>query len=216
MKKRLFIAVFCTTAALLAACAPTQTEPTNPDEFGVDAKPVIYLYPEVETEVSVTLAYDGDLLYTYPAYEDGWLVTAHPDGSLYHEGREYTYLFWEGVSDAVYDLSKGFVVKGEDTEDFLVETLAYLGLTPKEYNEFIVYWLPRMVGNEYNLISFQTDAYTESATLQISPQPDSIQRVFMAFQSLDEEIVIEEQVLTPFAREGFCVIEWGGTEVKGR
>ena len=35
-------------------------------------KPVIYLYPEEETEVSVTLDYDGTLTATWPTYEDGW------------------------------------------------------------------------------------------------------------------------------------------------
>ena len=60
------------------------------------AKPVIYLYPEQETTVSVSLDYAGTLTATYPAYENGWTVTAEPDGTLYDEnGDEYSYLFWE-------------------------------------------------------------------------------------------------------------------------
>ena len=56
------------------------------------AKPVIYLYPEQETTVSVSLDYAGTLTATYPAYEDGWRVTAEPDGTLYDEnGNEYSY-----------------------------------------------------------------------------------------------------------------------------
>ena len=35
------------------------------------AKPVIYLYPEQETTVSVSLDYAGTLTATYPAYENG-------------------------------------------------------------------------------------------------------------------------------------------------
>ena len=59
-----------------------------------DAKPVIYLYPEQKTMVSVSLDYAGTLTATYPAYEDGWHVTAEPDGTLYDEaGNEYSYLF---------------------------------------------------------------------------------------------------------------------------
>ncbi|MBU3143847.1 hypothetical protein [Clostridium sp. CF012] len=49
-------------------------------------------------------------------------------------------------------MAKGFVVKGSETEKFLQEKLEYLGLTPKEYNEFIVYWLPVMKENKYNLL----------------------------------------------------------------
>lgn len=181
----------------------------------VFAKPVIYLYPEQEIEVSVQLDYDGELTCTYPAYEDGWSVTAQPDGTLTDEaGKQYSYLFWEGETDVEYDMSRGFVVKGSDTAEFLQEKLSYLGLTPREYNEFIVYWLPKMQDHPYNLIAFQQEAYTDSAALTISPQPDSILRVFMAYQPLEQPVEIEEQVLAPFAREGFAVVEWGGTEIR--
>lgn len=181
----------------------------------VFAKPVIYLYPEQEIEVSVQLDYDGELTCTYPAYEDGWSVTAQPDGTLTDEaGKQYSYLFWEGETDIEYDMSRGFVVKGSDTAEFLQEKLSYLGLTPREYNEFIVYWLPKMQDHPYNLIAFQQEAYTDSAALTITPQPDSILRVFMAYQPLEQPVEIEEQALAPFAREGFAVVEWGGTEIR--
>ena len=179
-----------------------------------EAKPVIYLYPEEETAVHVTLDYDGELTTTWPAYEDGWDVTARPDGTLTAaDGSEYTYLFWEGVSDTAYDFSEGFCVAGEDTGEFLRDTLAEIGLTPREYNEFIVYWLPQMQDNAYNLIAFQTDRYTETARLTIDPQPDSVLRVFMAWKPLDEPQEIAPQTFAPFAREGFTVVEWGGAAV---
>lgn len=106
---------------------------------------------------------------------------ALPDGTLYDaEGREYSYLFWEGVSDTAYDFSQGFCIPGADTAEFLRSSLEKLGLTPREYNEFIVYWLPRMEGNAYNLIAFQSGDYTDHARLTISPGPQSVLRVFMA------------------------------------
>lgn len=178
-------------------------------------KPVIYLYPEETTDINVKLSIDGDLKYTYPEYpENGWNVTASPDSVLHDaSGREYSYLFWEGSSDCSWDMSKGFVVKGSDTVSFLQEKLEYLGLTPKEYNDFIVFWLPKMQDNEYNLISFQTDLYEDYAKLDITPEPDCIQRVFMAFKPLDKYEEVPEQELEPFTRHGYSVIEWGGTEV---
>lgn len=148
-------------------------------------------------------------------YQNGWNVTAEPDGTLTDaDGKTYSYLFWEGVSDVEYDFSKGYVVKGSDTAEFLETKLAKLGLNAKEANEFIVYWLPVMQNNSYNLITFQTDAYTDSAKLHITPEPDSVLRVFMAFKSLEKPIEIEEPAITPFERTGFTVVEWGGTEVK--
>lgn len=179
----------------------------------MDYKPVIYLYPEEKTDVSVKLDYNGELTVTYPEYGDGWSVTAMPDGTLYDEnGNEYSYLFWEGKSNVQYDFSEGFCVKGEDTAEFLRWALSTLGLTPREYNEFIVFWLPFMQDNEYNVISFQYDCYTDNAVLSVTPDPDTILRVFMAFYESDGYVDIPEQELTTTERNGFTVVEWGGAK----
>ena len=205
--KRLFAGTLTAMLALsLTACGQ--------QEQG-DAKPVIYLYPEQETTVSVSLDYAGTLTATYPAYENGWTVTAEPDGTLYDEnGDEYSSLFWEGENNTDYDFSKGFCVAGADTADFLREKLAEIGLTPREYNEFIVYWLPKMQDNPYNLISFQSETYTDAAKLDIDPTPDSLLRVFMAWKPLGRPQNIEPQTFASFERNGFTVVEWGGCEVK--
>lgn len=184
-------------------------------DIAVPEKPVIYLYPERETLVSVKLDFAGRLTAVYPEYSDGWRVLARPDGTLKDPvtGREYYCLFWEGVADTCYDFSEGFSVAGEDTAAFLEDALARLGLTDREANEFIIYWAPRMEGNAYNLISFQQEAYTDSALLEIDPKPDTLIRVFMAWKALDEPMDIEPQELTSPEREGFTVVEWGGAEV---
>ena len=178
------------------------------------AKPVIYLYPPRQTEVTVRLSYDGELTCTYPAYPDGWTVEAAPDGTLTDaRGQTYNYLYWEGRTDTVYDFSRGFCVAGADTAAFLEDALARLGLTRREANEFLVYWLPRMEVNPYNLIAFQTDAYTDSARLTVTPAPDTVLRVFMAWQPLEAPVDLPAQPLTAPARQGFTLVEWGGCEI---
>ena len=180
-------------------------------------KPVIYLYPEEETDVHVELELtESDLATTYPKYNNGWDVTAYPDGTLLNkaDGSHHRYLFWDAVNCRThFDFSKGFCVAGSDTESFLKEKLSDMGLTESEMNEFIVYWLPRMERNKYNLISFQDEAYTNSAKLHITPTPDSICRVFMTYVPLENEVDIEPQQLTSFDRNGFTVVEWGGCEI---
>lgn len=178
-------------------------------------KPVIYLYPEQGEEVSVRLDYDGKLTCTYPEYDNGWHVTAAPDGRITDEnGQEYNYLYWEGETEQEYDFSEGFCVAGEDTAEFLEDALDRLGLTRREANEFIVYWLPRMEQNEYNLISFQSEAYTDHACLSIQPEPDTVIRVFMAYKPVENEQEIPEQTLAAPERSGFTVVEWGGCELR--
>lgn len=146
----LFLVLLTLALALLPSCTPPGG--------GADAKPVIYLYPEAETDVTVTLDYDGELTCVYPVMNgNSWMVTASPDGTLTDAvGQTYNYLYWEGVSRTEYDFSQGFCVPGRDTAAFLEDTLATLGLNRREANEFIVYWLPHMEGNAYNLIAFQT------------------------------------------------------------
>ena len=187
------------------------------------AKPVLYLYPEELTDVSVKLALkDATFSCTYPDYGKGWNVKAYPSGKLINtaDKKEYSYLYWELDSDMKFDFSKGFVVKGSDTAAFLQKTLAQMGLKPKEYNEFIVYWLPRMQNNEYNLISFQGKTYTDNVKLTISPKPDSVLRVNMAYKPLSVKKAtkvkktLKPQTFSQFERKGFTVVEWGGEEVK--
>lgn len=183
--------------------------------FDVAAKPVIYLYPQEETPVTVELDYKGILTCTYPKYRDGWNVVAQSDGTLTDEnGLEYNYLYWEGIWNGNYDFSEGFCVRGADSAKFLEEILPQLGLNRREANEFIVYWLPQLEKHPYNLISFQQENYSEGARLTVSPEPDTVIRVFMAFQPLDEKVEIPPQNFVQPERAGFTLVEWGGTCVE--
>ena len=178
------------------------------------AKPVIYLYPENDTVCSVELDFDGELTCTYPDYSKGWNnILAKPDGTLiFPDGREYYCLYWEGRSSSMTpDLFRGFCIKGSESAAFLEKTLADIGLTPREANEFIIYWLPILEANEYNVITFQTDAYTEVAKLNVTPAPESMLRVYMYAYATDKYIDIEPQNFDGFERKGFTVVEWGGT-----
>jgi hypothetical protein len=195
-----------------------ESYPTARSRGGWD-KPVIYLYPQKLQKVKVLLDYKGKFTASYPVYSDGWDVLAYPDGKLInkYDNKEYNYLFWEGIPDKEidYDWSKGFVVSGEDTVGFLQETLSEKGLTPKEYNEFIVYWMPKMRNNKYNLIHFASKAeYDDHAKLTVKPQPDSVLRVFIVYKPLEEWIAVEPQEIKSFERKGFTVVEWGGAEIK--
>ena len=206
IKRLLIVWTVLSLACSLTACRESEEEG--------DKKPVIYLYPESTTDVTVKLAYAGELTCTYPEYKDGWKVTASPDGTLKDaNGQTYNYLYWEGQNHVEYDFSEGFCVAGSDTAAFLENALSQLGLTRQEANEFMVYWLPQMQENPYNLIAFQSDAYTQAAQLSITPEPDTLLRVFMAWKPLKKAVELPAQNLTAPERIGFTVVEWGGCEV---
>ena len=211
MRKPLIKLLLIVWTVLSLACSLTACRES--EEEG-DKKPVIYLYPESTTDVTVKLDYAGELTCTYPEYKDGWKVTASPDGTLKDaNGQTYNYLYWEGQNHVEYDFSEGFCVAGSDTAAFLENALSQLGLTRQEANEFMVYWLPQMQENPYNLIAFQSDVYTQAAQLSITPEPDTLLRVFMAWKPLKKAVELPAQNLTAPERTGFTVVEWGGCEV---
>lgn len=195
----------------------TRIIPDNISEAMFYAKPIIYFYPESPMVCSAKVELNGKLTCTYPEHgNEGWQnFTAYPDGTLiFPDGKEYYVLYWEGIQNTKFDFSCGFCVRGEDTVEFLEWALAAQGLTRREANEFIMYWLPRMQENKYNVISFQTSAYTDTAVLNITPAPDSMLRVFMTYYPSSVEVDIEPQAFEPFIRDGFTVVEWGGSELE--
>ncbi|MDO5317109.1 MAG: putative Ig domain-containing protein, partial [bacterium] len=182
----------------------------------VACKPVIYLYPEEETVCGVKLELNGKLTCTYPDYAlNGWLdFVAAPDGTLtFQDARQFYCLYWEGQMNTSWDFSRGYCVKGSETASFLSDVLLRMGLSFREANEFIIYWLPQMQDNPYNVISFQGENYMKAAKLQIEPQPESVLRVFMAWRPSRYLVSIPAPDIKPFERRGFTVVEWGGAKV---
>lgn len=176
-------------------------------------KPVIYLYPEKPTKVSVSLHPEGGFTYTQPEYDDGWKVWAEPSGQLTElkTGKQYPYLFWEGRGGFYETPKKGFVVKKEEVENFLVKKLAELGLNQKETADFMQFWLPRMQEKPYYFITFMGNGVMDRlAPLSVLPKPDTTIRILMDFTPLEEPISVENFSIRTPERKGFTVVEWGG------
>ena len=192
---------------------------SSSDPFGgmVDYKPIIYLYPEEEIKLSVKLGKEDNITCSYPEYKNGWNVIAKPDGTLVdiETGRNLYALYWEGIHTEECNLTEGFVIKGSETIKFLEEKLSTLGLNEIEAEEFIVYWVPILQENEYNYIRFATlEEINNNMPLELSVEPDTLIRVLMQYKALDEYIEVKEQELVTPDRNGFTVVEWGGTEIK--
>jgi len=181
---------------------------------GFTGKPIIYLYPETETTISVVLDTSINYTFTYPHYPDsGWKVTADSLGNLSDSssGKEYYSLFWEGYTNYTCDFSEGFVVSSDEIVSFLEEKLDILGLNFREAQEFILYWAPVLEQNEFSLIHFATDEYSEAVPIEITPEPETLIRILMSFKAVNGSMQIEEQELVPVVRSGYTVVEWGGS-----
>ncbi|MFT6981257.1 MAG: hypothetical protein ACJAUD_000020 [Crocinitomicaceae bacterium] len=185
-------------------------------EIEVD-KPVIYLYPEVEQEVTIKVNPVGEMNFTYPKYNEGWNVIASPDGTINHEGNEYNYLFWESkqmINTVTFARKGGYVIEQKNIQSFLENKLKAAGFTSKEKADFITYWAPRMIEFETVLIEFIQNADCDQfATLDILPLPDHTNRFYMSWAEYDGGMVTQPQEIQKIDRSGFDVLEWGGQQI---
>jgi hypothetical protein len=191
----------------------------NEDYFvdpGGCGKPVIYLYPEKTEKISVKVSPSGGFTKTDPDYGNGWNVLADPMSRIKNltDGKTYPYLFWEGKSKAIYQMSNfGFVTERDNLENLLNEKLSLLGLNQKEIGDFKEYWLPKMMAENkpYYFVTFVSrNMINKIAPLEISPKPDTTIRVLMDYRGLDEKIVAPGYDIKTPERQGFTAVEWGG------
>lgn len=182
-------------------------------------KPVIYLYPKTVTDVRVEVSIQGRFAAQYPKQRDGrWEVSASPDGVLFDRKteRKYGYLFWEGTDHGSFeiDLTKAFSVHGEEAESFLENACSCFALTAKEKTDFISYWLPHLERNELNLVQLLSpEQYEKYARMVISPEPDTVIRMFMVFKKGHGLEKTSNPDLPQLQRSGFTVVEWGGVNL---
>jgi hypothetical protein len=192
-------------------------------------KPAINLYPEKEQVVQVKVSIpNGGLTYTDPVYpQQGWHVFAKPDGRLFYLGKTlqdsrgkinyptgvFPYLYYEGkIADSVIEKpEKGYVIAYDKLASFYDELLPKLGLNAKESREFKEYWLKALPKSPYYFVGLiLEDQLNINEPLTISPKEDTMIRVRLYFEALDEAKSIEEPVIVTPKRNGFTVVDWGG------
>jgi len=172
-------------------------------------KPVIYLYPEQEMEISVKLG--TKITKSDPEYKNGWKVLALPTGELKLDDKTYPYLYWEGTGQEYSLVNAGTVVAKKDVEKTLKKQMQQLGLNEKEMADFLEFWLPKMPNTPYvRLTWFGNKLMDRLAPIFVMPKPETIIRVFLDFEGLGSKINLPPQKLSSPARKGFTVVEWGG------
>jgi hypothetical protein len=187
-------------------------------------KPVIYLYSEEELNAEIGLKTTMDLSFIYPSFshETTWEVTVSEQGISTSTGK-YPYLFWEAKTENLAYMEEeeiivGDFVKTDTLISYLEHTLAKIGLNSTEQADFITYWGPRMSQYNYVIAQFNIDDYVSYlAQLEVTPQPEAQLRLFMLFTGFETnpniDVVPNYLGVKPFERDGFTLLEWGGSEI---
>ena len=196
----------------------------NNVEIQIVSKPVIYLYAEEDLSATVSPDFKGDLTFTYPIVEDRWYVILKQNKIInLSDGRSYPYLFWEGditglEFERVSNSLSGSLIRASDVIPFLEISLVSMNLNQTEISDFITFWGPKMTLQNYVFVQFIEDSAVDEklGALSISPKPDNLKRVYLLYETFDEnpELNFSPQEFKATDRDGFTVIEWGGTELK--
>lgn len=176
------------------------------------AKPVIYLYPTKNTQVSVKVG--ADITKSEPLYpQNGWTVLARPNGELFYQNQSYPYLFWEGLGQGIYPdyRNRGTLVTQHNFIPTLKSQLSKLGLNPTESADFLDFWQEKLPKTPYvRLTWLNTSDMNTLAPLSVNPRPDTIIRLFLEFEGLEKPVNLTPQKLSAPVRRGFTLVEWGG------
>lgn len=183
-------------------------------------KPVIYLYPEKETDVHVEVKPNLGFTKTIPEYKNGWNVTAYPDSTIIDkESQEkFDYLYWTGWVEGYPLIEQGWVVEQKNLPAFFDAFLPKYGLVGKEIEDFKEYWEDDMDDAPYYAVSFVDQTVIDKLSpLALDVAPDTVIRVLMTAMPLDRPIKLQAPRIpeTPI-RHGFTVAEWGGTILRNK
>lgn len=178
--------------------------------FEIMLKPNIYLYPETTINLTVTLEFPsgGGVIDSDPDYVDGWQITVEPTGLI--DGL-YEYLFYESVQPDYGQYEAGWVVARGDLEAFFRTNLAQTGFVQNEIDDFIEYWIPRLIEDPYFAIYPQySEQLDRMVRLNFSQPPDNLIRLIYAVRGLaDNFLQLSPPQIPLFSRDGFTAAEWG-------
>lgn len=208
--------------------------------FVVTSKPAIYLYPDKEQKVEIKLDKSIKYFNVIPNYHNGWVVMAKPNGIIYDLQPKYTdcaklpydkfgfeyskkacevnvypYIFWDGIQllKPLPQKEAGFIVDRKQIENFLSSSADLLKMNSNEKAEFISFWTYKMKEKNYDKFKvyfLQNEEVDKYLPIKVSPKPKSSNRVQIVIDKANDNEQIEEQILVPFSREGFTLVEWGG------
>ena len=192
----------------------------------MEEKPVVYLYSDKDLSVNLKYSNAADFTFSYPTYnEQGWDVSLD-NNNMTVDGNSYPYLFWEGFSSEIAFQHNEIGVQADfintdSTIQYLEGALDLLGFNSTEKADFITYWGPKVINHPYAQIQFVSDDSYDQLIGEVisSVEIDSKKRVYMIFQGSQSSIsppYLLKQELKSFARKGFTLVEWGGSELAPR
>lgn len=217
MKKISLLFIVWFLFGLLPGCenkSPGTTAFEEPDTsfngWPVLRKPNIYIYPDKKIELHVALNFPngGSIINSEPRYCDGWDIHVDENGLI---NGKYKYLFYECRVPDLFQYQSGWFIPKDSLTHFFKENLEKSGFVKNEIQDFLDYWIPRLISYPYYFIYPQFSIYLNTIVeLNFSKPTDNVLRLFYVIKGTDKrEAPIQAPIITHFCRKGFVVVEWG-------
>ncbi|OPX35277.1 hypothetical protein B1H10_01650 [candidate division KSB1 bacterium 4484_188] len=218
MLMRIFVLfVVCFIFCILPGCekkSPGTTAFEEPDTSynggAVVRKPNIYIYPDKKIELHVALNFSngGSIINSEPEYRDGWNIHVDKNGLI---NGKYKYLFYECRVPDLFQYQFGWFIPKDSLTHFFKKNLEKSGFVKNEIQDFLDYWIPRLISYPYYFIYPQFSLYLNTIVeLNFSKQPDNVLRLFYVIKGTDKrEASIQAPIIPRFYRKGFVAVEWG-------
>jgi len=206
-----FIGLILLSTIPFQSCEPDDGEEEDTSQI-IAYKPNIYIYPNEETQLLVSIYFPkgGDILTSVPEYGNGWNINVDTNGLI---DKTYNYLFYESKQPDIWQKSYGWIIKQADLEKFFKENMINYGFYGNEIQDFIEYWMPRLIDHKFYIIYPQNSLIINKAIeLRFSKEPEKILRLFYVVHGYYTNPNIKLTVPRPdkiFDRKGFFVTEWG-------
>jgi hypothetical protein len=173
-------------------------------------KPNIYIYPEKEISLKVSIAFPkgGSVDKSIPEYNDGWYVKVDSTGKI---DNTYGYLFYESTQPDGWQHKSGWLIEKDSLKDFFQENMVAYGFNAIEIKDFTDYWIPKFTAYKYYMIYPQEkDIIDNLIEVSYSVKPDNILRLFYMVKGTNEKLRAEKPLVNnSFKRDGFYTAEWG-------
>lgn len=172
-------------------------------------------------------------------YLNSWKVIAHKDGHLTDlqpektnckslpatfgfeyaqsacEINKYPYIYWDGDKFIKQVPKKllGWSIKKENIKEFLTQKANEIGMNTAEKTEFVRYWseiISNYPATDFRIYFLQNEEVDDWIKLDISPKPDSWNRIEVVFTPIQPNTHSTPYALKKIKRQGFTMVEWGG------
>lgn len=168
-------------------------KPTNSQ-----GSPAIWIYPPRASNFNVKLEFknNGFMTSSSPEYNDGWRIRVDPEAPFYKYSLRYgdptssAFLDYDGFRAGPFQKDQGWCINQEGLIDWQRVHLKEIGFTESEIDDVNYTYGRRLLERRYKKPLFaiypqDTTIVDACVSLRVTPQPESIYRLWLYFVPVD-------------------------------